>query len=98
MLGELGGKNMTFTVEHLEKTRESFGEYRYGIYENGTLIAYFWHDYRGDDNGIEFINGSSENAPVGSRGNFLLGGGPQPLTLSKQAINYINENRPKNSA
>lgn len=89
---------MTFTVKHVQKTRESFGEYRYGIYEDGNLIAYFWHDYRGDDNGIEFINGISANEPVGTRSGFLLGGGPQPLTLSKEAIAYINQNRPKSGA
>ena len=89
---------MTFTVKHIEGTRESFGDYRYGIFEDGQLIAYFWHDYRGDDNGIEFINGISANDPVGSRGDFLLGGGPQPLTLSKRAIAYIIENRPRDNA
>ena len=89
---------MTFTVKHVKKTRESFGEYRYGIYEDGNLIAYFWHDYRGDDNGIEFVNGISATDPVGRRGDFLLGGGPQPLTLSEQAIKYINENRPERIA
>lgn len=85
---------MSYTVNHVKKTRESFGEYRYGIYENGEVIAYFWHDYRGDDNGIEFVNGISVHDPVGSRADFLEGGGPQPLMLSKRAIKYINENRP----
>ena len=85
---------MSYTVSHVKKTRESFGEYRYGIYENGKIIAYFWHDYRGDDNGIEFVNGISAHDPVGKMTNFLEGGGPKPLTLSKRAINYINEHRP----
>ena len=85
---------MSYTVRHVKNNRVSFGDYHYGIYENGKIIAYFWHDYRGDDNGIEFINGISAQNPVDSRANFLGGGGPQPLTLSKRAIKYINENRP----
>lgn len=89
---------MAFTVKHVPGTRGSFGDYRYGIYEDGSLVAYFWHDYRGDDNGIEFIGGISAHEPLGSRGDFLLGGGPKPLTLSKRASEYINENRPKSNA
>lgn len=85
---------MSYTVSHVKKTRESFGEYRYGIYENGKIIAYFWHDYRGDNNGIEFVDGISAHDPVGKTTNFVEAGGPQPLKLSKRAINYINEHRP----
>lgn len=85
---------MSYTVSHVIKAREPFGEYRYGIHENGNIIAYFWHDYRGGDNGIEFVNGISAHDPVGKMTNFLEGGGPQPLALSKRAIKYINENRP----
>lgn len=88
---------MTYTLSRVKKTRGPFGKYRYGIYENGEIIAYFWHDYRGDSNGIEFVKGISTHDPLGKMTNFLEGGGPQ-LTLSKGAIKYINENRPQLSA
>ncbi|QGX40924.1 hypothetical protein [Permianibacter aggregans] len=89
---------MALTIKHIEKTRESFGDYRYGIYQDGQLIAYFWHDYRGDENGIEFVNGVSEYEPVGRTCDFISGGGPQPLALSDRAIAYINMKWPTNSA
>jgi hypothetical protein len=85
---------MTFSVKHTQETRGSFGDYRYGIYEEGTLIAHFWHDYRGDESGLEFVNGMSDCDPEREIGKFLEGGGSELLTLSKRAIIYINENRP----
>ena len=38
--------------------RESFGEYRYRIYADDRLLAHSWHDYPGDEHGIEFVNGT----------------------------------------
>jgi len=86
---------MLYTVRQFKKMSAPFSDYRYGIYQNEKLIAYFWHDYRGDDNGIEFVNGLSVPDPVDRMTNFLKSGGEQPLTLTKQAIQYINENRPQ---
>ncbi|MDD2926391.1 hypothetical protein [Rhodoferax sp.] len=80
---------MAFSVERDSSSRESFGPYWYLIYEDGCLIARFWHDYRGDDNGIVFTSGAEENNPLGSRADFIGGGGPQPLVLTKQAIKYL---------
>ena len=80
---------MSFTIEHDSSSRESFGPYWYRICEDGCVIARFWHDYRGDENGIVFINGAKENDPLGSRANFFEGGGPKPLALTKKAVEYL---------
>ena len=80
---------MAFEIRHTDGQREDFGPYRYGIYEDGRLVARYWHDYRGDDHGIEFPDGTSDFWPVGRMTEFVTGGGPQPLGLSDQAIAYL---------
>lgn len=81
---------MSYTIEEINDKRESFGEYKYRIFKNGQLVAHYWHDYRGDEHGIDFIDGESESWPVGRMVDFLTGGGPQPLGLSKRAVEYLN--------
>ena len=79
---------MTFRVEQSKKTRESFGNYDYHIYKDDSLLATYWHDYRGDGSGIEFesdIKGSAITSP------FIEGGGPKPHTLSIWAIEYLRK-------
>jgi hypothetical protein len=85
---------MGFTIEHTNEKREPFGGYTYRIYEDGRLVANYWHDYRGDEHGIEFIDGLKEIWPVGRMTDFIQGGGPEPLTLSQRAVNYLKQKRP----
>jgi hypothetical protein len=85
---------MSFKIEQVDSARESFGNDTYRIYKDGHLIAHYWHDYRGDEHGIEFINGENELWPVGRMTDFIEGGGPKPLTLSERAVTYINRKRP----
>ncbi len=80
-----------FEIKQVEYKRESFGDYRYNIYKDGQLIARYWHDYRGDDHGIEFTNGKTEDGLPGRMVEFITGGGPQPLGLSERAIAYLNQ-------
>lgn len=82
---------MTYRVERDDAPRESFGEYKYRIYRDGILVANYWHDYRGDEHGIEFVNGKSESWPVGRMIEFLEGGGPRAALLSLRAEAYIQE-------
>ena len=82
---------MAFSIEQIDSERREFGDYRYRIYRDGCLIACYWHDYRGDEHGIEFLDGRSETCPVGQMIDFITGGGPQPLGLSKQAVAYLME-------
>ncbi|MDR3427972.1 hypothetical protein [Silvimonas sp.] len=80
---------MTFRVERDESPRESFGHYKYRIFRDNVLVANYWHDYRGDEHGIDFVNGPSEIWPVGRMIEFLEGGGPHPTILSKRAEAYL---------
>ena len=85
---------MNFTIEHSKANRDSFGNYTYRIFEDGRLIAHYWHDFRGDEHGIEFIDGTKESWPVGRMLDFIDGGGPKPLTLSERAVEYLKQKRP----
>jgi hypothetical protein len=80
---------MTFAIEQDDYPRKSFGEYQYRILQDGKLIAYYWHDYRGDEHGIEFIGGQTELWPVGQMIDFLKGGGQKSLFLSEAAVMYL---------
>jgi len=82
---------VSYKIERDESSRDSFAEYKYRIYEDGRLIAHYWHDYRGDEHGIEFVNGVSESCPVGCMTDFIEGGGPKPLVLSERAVFYIKQ-------
>ncbi len=82
---------MTLKIEQVHSSRLPFDEYRYNIYDDELLIARYWHDYRGDDHGIDFVNGPSEFWPVGRMAEFVEGGGPKPLVLTDRAISYIGQ-------
>ena len=82
---------MVFKIEQDRTKRESFGNYTYRIYQDNKLIACYWHDYRGDEHGIDFVSGESEGWPVGRIIDFIKGGGPQPLVLSEAAVAYLRE-------
>ena len=81
---------MDYSVKQNTTQRESFGNYTYQIFGNGILVATYWHDYRGDEHGIEFVDGSKESWPVGKMIDFLQSGGPNPTKLSSKAIAYLN--------
>jgi hypothetical protein len=82
---------MILKIEQENSSRQSFDEYRYNIYDDGILIARYGHDYRGDDHGIDFVNGTNEFWPVGRMAEFVEGGGPSPLVLTERAISYIEQ-------
>ena len=83
---------MTYRIEQDSTPRDSFGEYTYKIYKDDKLLAKYWHDYRGDEHGIEFVNGKKKEWPVGKMTDFIEGGGPKPLALSERAIKYLDGN------
>ena len=82
---------MSYRIIQLDKPRESFGNYEYSIFNGDRLVAKYWHDYRGDEHGIEFTNGPRKSWPVGRMIDFIEGGGPKPLSLSVKAIAYLDE-------
>jgi hypothetical protein len=80
----------SFTVKQVARTPGLGGNSNYEIYVGPTLVARLWHDYRCDEYGIVFPDGSKEDFPVpGNSIAFLEGGGPQPLRLSAAAIAYL---------
>jgi hypothetical protein len=82
---------VSYTIERVDAQRDSSGNYRYRIYEDARLIAHYWHDHRGDEHGIEFVDGASRPRPVGRMADFIEGGGPEPLTLSARAVAYLRQ-------
>ena len=82
-------KLLSFTVKQVARDPQPAGNYNYEIYQGTVLIARYWHDYRGDDQRIIFLNKKPINPPFGSSSDFLTGGGPGPLGLSSEAIEYI---------
>jgi len=78
-----------FSIESDAGERDSFAEYRYRIHRDGRLVAHYWHDYRGDDHGIEFVDGPAASWPVGNLLDFIQGGGSRPVTLTPAAIAYL---------
>jgi hypothetical protein len=81
---------VTYRVEQ-EQSREAFGNYSYRIFKGSALVAHYWHDYRGDEHGIRFLNGMIDQWPVGRMTDFLQGGGPTPPILSARATAYMDE-------
>jgi len=78
----------TYRIEQDDSSkRESFGNYTYRIYKDDRLIALYWHDFRGDEQGINFLNGTNEQLPFGRESEFIEGGGPEPY-------DYPNERCP----
>ena len=84
------GFRREFRVQHDDLPRAGFDNYRYRIYQGQRVVARYWHDYRGDEHGIEFMDGRKDSWPVGRMIEFLEGGGPQALRLSQRAIEYLS--------
>lgn len=82
---------MTYKIQQDESRRAPVGEYTYRIYRNEKLVATYWHDHRGDDHGIQFVNGTTDFSFTGRMVDFIEGGGPKPLTLTPQALKYLDE-------
>jgi hypothetical protein len=85
---------MAFAVRQIASGEKPVLVYRYQIFEGPRLIARYWHDHRGDEHGIEFIDGEHEAWPVGRMTDFLTGGGRLPFGLSDAAAQYLRRKRP----
>jgi hypothetical protein len=72
---------MQFRVRQLTSEQPSY-VYRYLIFAGDRLVARYWHDHRGDEHGIEFVDGRLDDWPVGRMTDFLTG-------LSDAAVNYL---------
>jgi hypothetical protein len=62
------------------------------IIKESMEFAVFWHNHRGECEGIRVIsNGYEQDPPFGICSSFLTGGGPHPLGLSDKAESYLDE-------
>ena len=84
------GTDMNYSVEQIKEARESFGPYRYRISLDGEEVAVFWHNYRGECEGIRTSDGHEEDPPFGMCSEFLTGGGPLPSGLTRKAMTYLD--------
>ena len=85
---------MGFSIEPEGGKREDFANYRYRILRDGQRVADYWIDFRGDDHGIEFVDGRSFGWPVGSVLEFVQGGGTVPIRLTPEASAFLEANSP----
>jgi hypothetical protein len=85
---------MEFNVTRSDTPGELGSGHRYRIWRGGRLVAIYWHDSRGDDHGIEFVDGRKDHCPVGMMTDFLKGGGPKPVRLSEEAVAYLARMNP----
>ncbi len=75
-----------------DSERSSSGSYHYHIFINGTEVAEFTHDYRGDcESLVIHSTGHKEDPPFGRVSDFISGGGPQPLSLTVNAIKHLEK-------
>lgn len=82
---------MSYSVEQIIEERKGFGPYRYKIFKDGKEFAIFWHNFRGECDGLIVLpEQRRENLPFGMCDEFLTGGGPLPLGLSARATGYLN--------
>ena len=78
-----------FTIIQSDNQRDSFGPYWYEIYRNDDLVAHVWHDYRGSESGIDFVDRRGTKWPFINVTEFLTGGGPDPIDLTDDAVQYL---------
>ena len=72
----------------VKQVGRSEGNYNYEIYRGTELVARYWHDFRGDEQGLTMIGGKRASPP-GSCSEFIAGGGGNPLTLTEAAVELI---------
>ena len=86
---------MPLAIRHKSGVRiqSSFGHYEYEILDGEAMIATYWHDYRGDEHGIIFLDGRRDDGFPGRTNEFIQGGGPEPIRLSSLAIEYLDQKR-----
>ena len=82
---------MTYSVEQIKESRPDLSPYRYRIFKGGKEFAIYWHNFRGECEGVTVLStGREEDPPFGMCSEFLTGGGPLPLGLSDKAKKYLD--------
>jgi len=84
---------MSYRIEYEERGKDQNGGHFYYIYDDERLIARFWHDHRGDAFEVEPVFGDVADCPFQRLTDVMQGGGPQPLTLTDEAIAYFEKRK-----
>lgn len=82
---------MIYRIEQDDSSnRKGFADYTYRIYEHNRLVARLWHDYRGDEYGLEFVDKTMDASdwPFRSWIGFVDGESLE-LKLTDDAIAYL---------
>ena len=75
-----------YTVAHAGRESDApFSAYLYDVFRDGEKVAQLGHDYRGEDHWINLPEGKWIALPQ----QVILGGGPEPLTLSLVGVEAI---------
>lgn len=85
-----GDQFVGYRVEFGPRGEGEFGAYRYNIYRDGALVARYGHDHRADEHWIDFADGRRDEWPVGRSVDFLEGGGPELLRLTRAGERYMD--------
>ena len=85
-----GGQFVRYRVEFGPREEGEFGARRFNIYRGDALVARYGHDHRLDEHWIDFADGRSDEWPVGRSVDFLEGGGPEPLRLTRAGERYMD--------
>ena len=88
---------MAYRIEQDDASnRPRAGPYTYRIYDGDRLIAQYWHDFRGDEHGIDLFDGKADELCSATRMTDIIeGGGGRPLRLTDKAIAYISARQPR---
>ena len=77
-----------FSIRQL-KARDALGNYQYEIFCDGKLFARYWHDFRGDENGINLVNGFSDESLPGRTADFIAKDNKGSLCLTHVGLSYL---------
>jgi hypothetical protein len=77
-----------FSIRPLKRAKRP-GANEYEVFDGDTLVARYWHDFRGEEHGIIFVDGRRDDWPVDRNGDFVVSAGPFLLDPSQAAVAYL---------
>jgi hypothetical protein len=77
-----------FEVVQRERRSTPTGNYEYELLRDGSLVALYWHDFRGDEQGF-VVDGLHRSSPFGRAGDVIAGGAGSPLSLTPEAVEFV---------
>lgn len=96
----MNDEQAVYRIEHFEPhPRQPFGEVIYRIFADDRLVARVTHDWRGEDVEIDLLPHNGEiGRQFDNASELIIGGGPEPLSLTPEAIAYLKKHRARGRA